>query len=89
MIEPKYIEHLSKGDRVQYMQKLHTVQQQNARLFIQYTDKDGSRKRLYMEEHPDYMFSYGSKGDYIFNEWWRVYDEYDLFKSFVTAEQGI
>lgn len=87
MIEPKYIEQVKKGDSVQYMQKLHTVQEWKGRLFIQYTDKDGQRKRLYMENHPDYMFEYGSYQDWIFNGWYKVYPEYEIFKSFAVVER--
>lgn len=86
MIEPKYIQQLKPGDCVQYMQKLHTVQQFRNRLFIQYTNEAGERKRLYMENHPDYLFPYGSYADWVINEWWKIYPEYGVFKSFAEQE---
>lgn len=86
MIEPKYIQQLKKGDSVQYMQKMHTVQEWRGRLFIQFTDIDGKRKRLYMENHPDYMFNYGTEADYIFNEWWKIYPDYEMFRTFAEND---
>jgi len=86
MIEPKYIEQLRPGDRVQYMQKLHTVQEYRGRLFIQYTES-GERKRLYMEHHPDYLFEYGTEADWVFNEWWKIYPDFEIFISFAEHER--
>ena len=87
MIEPKYIQQLSAGYRVQYMQKMHTVQEYRGKLFIQFTDKDGQRKRLYMNKHPDYLFEYGTEADYVFNDWWKIYPEFCIFKSFAENEK--
>lgn len=86
MIDPKYIECVKKGDSVQYMQKMHTVQEYNNLLFIQYTDIDGHRKRLYIKNHPDYMFEFGSEPDWVFNEWWKIYPDYELFRQYALAE---
>jgi len=90
MIEPKYIQQLKKGDSVQYMQKLHTVQEWKGKLFIQYTDKkDNQRKRLYMVKHPDYLFTYGSFQDWIFNDWYRIYPDYEVFRTFAENDLAV
>lgn len=88
MINPKYIEQVKRGDSVQYMQKLHTVQEYNGMPFIQYTDVDGKRKRLYIKHHPDYMFEFGSEPDWVFNGWYKIYPDYELFRQYAESEKA-
>ena len=32
------------------------------------------------------MFEFGSEPDWAFNEWWKIYPDYELFRQYALAE---
>ena len=78
--EPQYIEGLKEGDFVTVEKQRHKIIF-NGKPHIQYRE-NGKRVRRYLQ---DMLFEYGTMADYVFNEWWMVYD-YETFESFAKSE---
>ncbi len=78
---PQYIENIKEGDFVTFDNKRHKIIF-NGKPHIQYRE-NGKRVRKYLTE---LLFEYGSEADYVFNEWWRVYPEYDVFRQFAEHD---
>jgi hypothetical protein len=86
MIERQYIQQFKKGDSVQYKNKMHRIQEDHGWLFIQVSEL-GKRKKIGLDKIC--LFEYGSYQDWIFNEWWRQYPDYGIFKQFAEHEKAI
>ncbi len=84
MNEYQHLETIEKGDSVQYGNRLYRVQEDKGWLFIIVSEL-GRRKKIGVDKLA--YFSYGSFQDWVFNEWWRDYPEYETFRH--IAKVGI
>lgn len=82
--EPQYIESIRKGDTVIYGNKPYRVQD-DGRGFLHIIVFDGKRRKIALEDIRVW-FDYGTKADYAFNQWWRIYPDYETFRLFSEHE---
>jgi hypothetical protein len=83
--EYQYIEQVSEGCSLQYKGKVYRVQNDKGWLFI-FVTIDGKRKKIGIDK-VQVWFEYGSFPDWVFNEWWRVYPDFETFRTFATSER--
>jgi len=84
MPEIQYIQQAIEGDFVTFDGKRHKIIF-NGEPHIQYRE-NGKRVRKYLRE---FLFEYGSIGDYVFNGWFKIYKDYETFKTFAEYEKNI
>lgn len=84
--EYQYNAPLKKGDTVSYGNKPYRVQDDGNGWLHIIVQTNGSRKKIAVKELGTANFIYGSQADYVFNEWWKIYPDYYLFKQFASAE---
>lgn len=85
MFEPQYIESIVKGITVMYGNKPYRVQDDGKGYLHIIVFEEGKRKKIGIDKL--HFFEYGTEADYVFNEWWKKYDSYNLFKQFADAEK--
>lgn len=85
MTDIQYIENVSEGSSLQYNGKVYRVQNDKGWLFI-FATVDGKRKKVDIKK-VKVWFDYGSEPDWIFNEWYRIYPEYEIFKQYADNEK--
>ena len=81
----QYIGNYKVGDSVQYCGKEYRLQEDKGWLFI-YPTIDGKRKKIGLEKLGCW-FEYGTEADWVFNEWWKIYPDYEVFKQFANNEK--
>jgi hypothetical protein len=92
-IEPQYLKSVTKGSTVTYGKKPYRVQDDGkgkdgkpGYLHI-IVFENGQRKKVAIEKI-DVWFDYGSHPDWIFNGWYKIYPDYEIFKQFAEAENA-
>jgi hypothetical protein len=85
--EPQYIETIKKGHTVIYGNKHYRVQDDGKGYLHIIAFEDGRRKKISLEKI--ILFQYGTYQDWVFNEWWRIYPNYKLFKDYATHEIAV
>ncbi len=85
-IIPQYIENIKKGSTVIYGNKPYRVQDDGKGFLHIIIFEDGKRKKLPISK-VDVWFEFGSEPDWVFNGWWRIYPEYEVFKQFSSSER--
>lgn len=85
-IMPQYLETIKKGDTVIYGNKPYRVQDDGKGFLHIITFEDGKRKKLPVSK-VDVWFEFGSEPDYIFNQWWKIYPDYQIFFQFASSEK--
>lgn len=83
MIEAQYFHQIKKGDTVTLWCGSYRVQEDRGNLYV-VTKINGQRKKITIT--PSLFFEPGSEGDYAINGWWQLYDDYEMFRSFIMAE---
>lgn len=83
MPETQYIQQAREGDFVTFEGKRHKIIF-NGEPHIQYRE-NGKRVRKYLR---DFLFEYGSMQDYVFNGWFKMYPDYEIFKQYTQAENA-
>lgn len=86
MIDPQYIESIQKGSTVIHGNKPYRVQDDGRGYLHIIVFDNGKRKKIGIDKL--LFFDYGSEADYIFNEWWRHYNSYQLFSQFALTEKS-
>lgn len=86
MIEPQYIESITKGDTVSYGNKHYRVQDDGRGFLHIIVIENNKRKKIGINKLS--FFDFGTEADYIFNEWWKIYPDYNLFQQFTNAEKA-
>lgn len=82
MLNVQYAHQIKKGDSVQFENKMYRVQEDKGWLYI-YPMVNGKRTKIDIDR---LFFKPGTEADWVFNEWWKIYDEYDQFRTFAAAE---
>jgi hypothetical protein len=82
MNDIQYFVSIKKGDSVQFENKMYRVQDDKGWLHV-YPVVNGKRKKVDIKT---LFFEPGTEADWAINGWWRLYPEYDLYKSFMSAE---
>lgn len=85
MTDLKYIEQVQKGSTVSYGNKQYRVQDDGKGYLHIVVHENGRRKKIGIDNLP--WWEYGSKADWAFNEWWRLYPDYELFESFAITDK--
>lgn len=85
MIDYQYIEQIKEECSLQYCGRVYRVQNDKGWLFI-FATIGGKRKKISIEK-VQVWFEYGSSQDWIFNEWYNLYPDYETFKSFAENEK--
>ena len=81
MADIQYIEQAKKGFTVSYGEKSYRIQDDGKGwLHIIVKGKKIDLKKVL-------LFDYGSEADYVFNEWWMIYPEYEIFRTFAENER--
>lgn len=83
IIDYQYKEAIKKGSTVRYGKNDYRVQDDRGYLHI-IVFEDGKRKKIGIDKM--IFFEYGSYQDYVFNEWWKLYDDYETFRTFAEHE---
>lgn len=86
MIEPQYIESIQKGHTVMYGNKPYRVQDDGRGFLHIVTFEQGKRKKIALKD-VQVWFEYGSEPDWIFNKWWKLYPDYEVFKQYADNEK--
>jgi hypothetical protein len=86
MADLKYIEQISKGCTVTYGNRSYRVQQEKKYLFI-IVFENGQRRKIDIKDLGCW-WEYGSKADWVFNEWYKIYPDYQTFHSFAVNEKN-
>jgi len=82
--EPQYLHQIKKGSTVTYGKSDYRVQN-DGKGFLHIIVFDPVRRKVAVNETNFAFFEPGTKGDWTFNEWWRLYEESE-FISFASAE---
>lgn len=85
-IMPQYLETIKKGDTVIYGNKPYRVQDDGKGFLHIINFENGKRKKLPISK-VDIWFEFGSEPDYIFNQWWKIYPDYQIFFEFASSEK--
>ena len=83
---PQYLESIKKGCTVIYGNKPYRVQDDGKGFLHIIVFEDGKRKKMPVSK-VDVWFEFGSEADWVFNGWWKIYPDYELFKSFAENEK--
>lgn len=78
----QYIESYFPGCSVMFGNKCYRVQNDKNWLHIVVVE-NGKRRKIDLR---NFLFDYGTKADYIFNEWYQIYPDYEQFKTFAENE---
>jgi hypothetical protein len=84
MIELQYIEQVFEGCSLQFGQKAYRVHNDKGWLFI-FPTINGKRKKIGIDKL--LWWEYGSKADWAINGWYRIYPDYEIFKTFAEYEK--
>lgn len=84
-IMPQYLENIQKGSTVMYGNKPYRVQDDGKGFLHIITFDQGKRKKLAIDK-VDIWFEYGTEPDYIFNGWWKIYNDFNQFRQYALAE---
>lgn len=82
-LDYQYYHQIKKGDTVTLSCGTYRAQEDRGNLHI-VAHINKQRKKITLK--PEMFFEPGSKGDWVINEWWKLYDDYETFRSFVSAE---
>lgn len=85
MTDPQYITSIVKGSTVTYGNKLYRVQDDGRGYLHIIVFEQGKRKKIGIDKL--LWFEYGTMSDWVFNEWWKIYPDYKVFKSFADNEK--
>jgi len=88
MIDPQYIEGIIKGSTVSYGKtdvRKYKVQDDGKGYLHIIVFEDGKRKKIGIDKL--HFFEYGTEADWVFNEWWKIYPDYEVFKQFANNEK--
>lgn len=89
----QYLEQIKKGDTVTYGSgdNRKYVVQDDSKGFLHIvviSEVDGVRKKRKIAlKNIDVWFEYGSHPDWIFNGWWKIYPDYEVFKQYADNEK--
>lgn len=78
----QYISNVKKGDSVTFGNGSYRVQDDKGWLHI-VVKENGIRRKYGVD---DLLPKYGSEADYIFNGWWNVYPDYNVFRGYALSE---
>lgn len=84
MIHAQYYINTKKGDTVMYGNKPYRIQDDGKGFLHIIVFEQGKRKKIAVSSLS--FFEPGSMADYIFNGWFEMYDSYELYRSFMSAE---
>ena len=85
-VEPQYIESITKGSTVMYGNKPYRVQD-DGKGFLHIIVFEPNRKKIAIKD-VDIWFDYGTTTDWIFNGWYKIYPDYNLFSQFAKSEKA-
>lgn len=86
MPDPQYIESVKKGTTVMYGNKPYRVQDDGRGYLHIIVFENGKRKKVGIDKL--LFFEYGTEPDYVFNQWWKIYNSFSMFQSFAAAEKA-
>lgn len=87
MSEPQYIESITKGSTVMHGNKPYRVQDDGKGFLHIITFESGTRKKIAVKD-VDLWFEYGTDTDWIFNGWYKIYHDYEVFRQFAESEKA-
>lgn len=82
----QYIFKPKKGDTVSYGNAVYRVHDDGRGWLHIIVQEKGIRKKISIDKVIESSTIYGSEADYVLNEWWRLYENYETFQSFAAAE---
>jgi hypothetical protein len=83
MSQPQYFNQIKKGFTVSYSNSNYRVQDDGKGYLHIIVFENGKRKKIGIDKLS--FFYPGTKADWVFNEWWKIY-EWEEFESFANAE---
>lgn len=86
MNHPQYYINVKKGDAVIYGNKYYRVQDDGKGFLHIIVFENGKRKKVAISSLQ--FFEPGTMADYVFNGWFELYESFELFRSYMTAEMG-
>jgi len=81
----QYIDNFKKGDTVMYGNKPYRVQD-DGRGFLHIIVFEPKRRKVALKD-VQIWFEYGSHPDWIFNGWYKIYPDYEVFKQYADNEK--
>lgn len=84
MNNPQYLISIQKGNTVMYGNKHYRVQDDGKGFLHIIVIENSGRKKIAVNGL--LFFKPGTEADYVFNEWFKIYDCYETFRSFMNAE---
>ncbi len=81
-----YVINAKKGDTVSYGDGTYRVHDDGKGWLHIIIQKNNVRKKISIDKVKEAATEPGSKADYVLNEWWQLYDDYETFASFAAAE---
>lgn len=85
MIDYQYIEQVKEGCSLHYCGRVYRVQNDKGWMFV-FATVEGKRKKIGIEK-VQVWFEYGSYQDWVFNNWYQVYSDYEIFKQYADVEK--
>lgn len=85
MTDVQYFNQIKKGSTVSYGNKDYRVQDDGKGFLHIIVIEEGKRKKISIASMEHHFFEPGSKADYIFNGWYKMYTEQEFY-SFASAE---
>jgi hypothetical protein len=82
---PQYFINVEKGFTVTYGKNDYRVQDDGKGYLHIIVFEGGKRKKIGIKSLQ--QFEPGTEADYVFNGWFEMYEDYELFKSFADAER--
>lgn len=83
----QYLTNVEKGNTVTHGDKHYRVQDDGKGYHLHIiVQQNGSRKKVSIEQLRLKAFEPGSTADYIFNEWWKIYNNENQYRQFACAE---
>lgn len=81
MSDIQYIEQAQKGFTVSYGDRSYRIQDDGKGwLHIVVNKKKVDLKKIH-------LFDYGSEADWVFNQWYQIYPDYEQFRTFADNEK--
>lgn len=82
----QYVINPKKGDTVSYGNGAYRVHDDGRGWLHIIVQGNNVRRKISIDKVKESATEPGSMADYVLNEWWRLYEDYDTFQSFVKAE---
>lgn len=84
--EPQYIKTIKKGHTVMYGNKPYRVQDDGRGYLHIIVFENRIRKKMGIDKLV--FFEYGTEADWVFNNWYKIYPDYQVFNQFSKSEKA-